>query len=121
MALGAPPRATRSGFANEFVQHGRSRSAPSVSRKDLCPCGAARSARHSVTVEIVGSNPIEDAWRKFQISDFKSQMISVLVEQRSARDPAKVEIVGSNPTGDFWKCVRGRQSEISSGTMRERE
>src|SRR2546428_13161079 len=26
-----------------------------------CPRGAARSARHSVTVEIVGSNPIEDA------------------------------------------------------------
>ena len=48
-------------------------------------------------------------------------MIKVLVEQRSARDPATVEIVGSNPTGDFWKCVRGQQSEINNGTMRERE
>ena len=28
---------------------------------EICPRGAARSARHPVTVEIVGSNPIEDA------------------------------------------------------------
>ena len=48
-------------------------------------------------------------------------MINVLVEQRSARDPAKVEIVGSNPTGDFFAGVRGQESEISSGTVRERE
>ena len=30
-----------------------------------CPRGAARSARHPVTVEIMGSNPIGDAWAKW--------------------------------------------------------
>ena len=72
--------------------------------KDQCPRGAVRSARHPVTVEIVGSNPIEDAFGKLEARNPKLEKKSdVLVEQRSARDPATVEIVGSNPTGDFWK------------------
>ena len=83
-----------------------------------CPRGAARSARHPVTVEIVGSNPIEDAFGKLEARNPKLEKKSdVLVEQRSARDPAKVEIVGSNPTGDSLLKIRNPKN---CGTVRER-
>ena len=90
---------------------------PLVEQFELRLRGAARSARHPVTVEIVGSNPIEDAFGKLEARNPKLEKKSdVLVEQRSARDPATVEIVGSNPTGD---SLLGNPKHC--GTMRERE
>ena len=61
-------------------------------------------------MEIVGSNPIEDALEKTRSPKLEMESV-VLVEQRSARDPATVEIVGSNPTGDSLLKIRNPKSE----------
>lgn len=68
-----------------------------------CPRGAARSARHPVTVEIVGSNPIEDAFfmTRYAIWQSNEAQIFVILWIRFPPVPLKNICVG-------WALARPR-------------
>src|SRR5438270_1610460 len=96
-----------------------------------CPGGPARSGRHALTVESMGSNPIQGTdedvsagHRRAQVAVTHPQLLcrfnscpthctNGLVAQLAEQDSLKVEVQGSTPSGATgrWACrLTGRRS-----------
>ena len=68
--------------------------------REFCPRGAARSARHPVTVEIVGSNPIEDVFENGTVRKRQSGEAQTFVSLRVQLPPVPLRLFAS---AGYWR------------------